>query len=306
MNSLVRSIPGVCQVAVVRGVDAATDSSPDVLFEVAHGATRAHHYDKMRAQLRGDYDDGLREFFFVNTDVGAPELAHAAASDLVAQQPQRSAVVVCCEIPRTLIDCNRSIDRDSVATGSRPGELTPGLPPWVVDADDRQLLLDRYFAYRDVVTAAMADVCGNGGHALCVHTYAPRSVDVAVDNDIVAALRAAYAPDRVGDWPLRASVDLIANGPDGELLAAAALVDRAEAEFQRTGLDVIRNGTYYLHPSTLAFEFANRYPGRTLCLEVRRDLLLDEFVPFVELEPRADCVARVAAPLATAVQQAIG
>jgi hypothetical protein len=38
-----------------------------------------------------------------------------------------------------------------------------------------------------------------------------------------------------------------------------------------------------------------------LCLEVRRDLLLREFTPFVELIPEPAAVARAAAPLANAV-----
>ncbi len=301
MDRAVRSLAGVCDVAFVRGRAAADDAAPDLLLEVAHGATTAAHFDSLRAALQGDYDPGLREFFFVNTDVGAPELAVAVAKRVVEIQPRRSALVLRCAVPRTFVDCNREIDRDAVGRATRAGELTPGLPPWVTEPADRDLLLDRYFAYREVADAAFEATCGRGGVGLCVHTYAPRSVDVAVDADVVASLRAAYSGDRARTWPLRPAVDLITHDPDGRDLAHPVVASRAEAEFAAAGFDVVRNGTYSLHPSTRAFDYATRHPGRTLCLEVRRDLLVDAFVPFVPLAPAPDAVARAAAPLATAV-----
>jgi hypothetical protein len=287
----------------VRGARAAAGDPPDLLFEVPHGATLARHFDELRAELRGDYDATLREFFFVNTDVGAPELALAVARRFVAERPSGSALVVRCLLPRTFVDCNRDIDRGTAPAASKPGELTPGLPPWIVDAGDRELLLDRYFAYRDVVTAACAEVSGRGGLTVCTHTYAPRSIEVAVDGDIVQSLRAAYAPDRIGRWALRPEVDLIVRDPDGRLLAAPHLIEHAERELSAAGIEVKQNGTYVLHPSTLAHSLAERYPGRTLCLEVRRDLLVD-FVPFVELIPRPADVERIAAPLCAALLRA--
>ncbi|MBZ0151417.1 MAG: hypothetical protein K8J09_07780, partial [Planctomycetes bacterium] len=68
---LPRSIPKVCEVELVRGAAAGAAAAPDLLLEVAHGATTAAHFDGLRAELRGDYDGSLRDFFFVNTDVGA-------------------------------------------------------------------------------------------------------------------------------------------------------------------------------------------------------------------------------------------
>jgi hypothetical protein len=284
---------------VVRGAAADPAAAPDLLFEVAHGATAAAHFDGLRAELRGTYDDGLRDFFFVNTDVGAPELALATARAVVARQPRRSAVVVRCLLPRTFVDCNRRIERDAVPSASKAGEMTPGMPPWVRERADQQLLLERYFAYRDVVTAAFTALAPRG-LALFVHTYAPRSIDVAVDADVGRALRAAYAPDRIGSWPLRPGVDLITHDPDGRELAAPDLARRAAAEFAAAGFEVARNATYALHPITLAHAFALQRPGDTLCLEVRRDLLLPEFVPFVELRPEPAKVERAAQPLAAA------
>jgi hypothetical protein len=178
--------------------------------------------------------------------------------------------------------------------------MTPGMPPWVKDKADQALLLDLYFAYRDVVTAAFATV-GTAGLTLFVHTYAPRSIDVAVDEDIGASLRAAYAQDRIGTFPLRPGVDLITHDPDGHELAAPLLAQRAEAEFAAAGFEVARNATYALHPITLAHAFAVQRPASTLCLEVRRDLLLVDFVPFTELLPEPTRVERAAAPLAAAV-----
>ncbi len=302
----VRSIERVCDVAWARGDAAAPEAAPDLLLEVPHGATLARHFDWLRDELQGDYDDGLRDFFFVNTDVGSPELAMAIARGVVAAQPERTAVVVRCELPRTFCDTNRDIDRAAVAACSQPGEMTAGLPAWVRHPADRALLLERYFAYREVVEAAFAGVCGAGGDALCVHTYAPRSLSVAVDDDIGQTLRAAYAPGALETWPLRPEVDLITRDGAGEELANAALADAAELQFVDAGFEVMRNGTYHLHASTLAHRFARRFPGRTLCFELRRDLLLDAFVPFVELIPREDKVARAAAPVVASLARGGG
>ncbi len=296
-----RSCPGVVDVEFVRGATADPSAAPDLLLEVAHGATRASHFTDLRAQLRGDYAADLLDFFFVNTDVGAPELARAVAQRVVRSQPQRTAVVVRCLVPRTFIDCNRRIERTAVPTASKAGEMTPGLPPWVKDKADQELLLARYFTYRDVVAAAFDAVGQKGGLALFVHTYAPRSIDVPVDENIGKALRAAYAPDRLATWTLRPDVDLITHDPDGRELASAPLAARAAAEFAAAGFEVARNATYPLHPVTLAHSFAVQRPTSTLCLEVRRDLLLAEFLPFRELIPDLTRVERAAAPLAAAV-----
>lgn len=301
MSAAVASHPGVCDVDYLWGTACDRTAPPDVLLEVPHGATRTAHFTDLLAQLHGEYAADLVDFFHVNTDVAAPELARAVAERIVASQPRRSAMVVRCLLPRTLIDCNRRIDRTTEPGATAAGEPTPGLPVWVRNERDRTLLLDRYFAYRDVVTRAFAAVCGAGGLGLCVHTYAPRSIDVAVDQDIVASLHAAYAADRIGRWPLRPAVDLITHDPAGRELASAPLAARAFAELTAAGFEVERNGAYSLHPVTLAHEFAVRYPGATLCFEVRRDLLVPAFTPFREMIPDPSRVARAAAPLAGAV-----
>src|SRR5258706_9161877 len=108
------------------------------------------------------------------------------------------------------------------------------------------------------------------------HTYAPRSIDVPVDERIVERLRAEYEPDALTKWPLRAEIDLIVNAPDGTMLASEALVTRVENAAKREGFAVARNGAYSLHPSSMGWVHATRWPGRTLCLEMRRDLLVRE------------------------------
>jgi hypothetical protein len=305
MSEVIRSVPGVCEVELLRGSAAEPGATPDVLFEVPHGATLGRHFEELRAQLRGCYPADLQDFFFVNTDVGSPELAAAAAGLVVRNQPRRTCLVVRCVLPRTFVDCNRRIDRGAIPVSTDAGRMTPGLPPWVSDEADKSLLLERYFAYRSVATAAFDAVCSRGGVALCVHTYAPRSVDVPIDDRIVESMHAAYAADRVGSWPLRAAVDLITHDPDGRELASPRLARLAEAELQSAGIEVQRNNAYSLHPVTIAHDFATRYPGQTLCFEVRRDLLVAAFTPFREMIPDPARIARVAEPFAAAVLAAL-
>ncbi len=287
-----RSIPDVCEFALVRG--AAAKGEPALLLEVPHGATRAEHYDTLRRALVGSYPDDLREFYFVNTDVGAPELALRVALAVVAAEPERCVAVLRCLVPRTFVDCNRLIE-------AAPAGMTPGVHVWVKDPRDLELLLARYGAYRRLAESLYEGICGRGGLALMVHSYAPRSIDVPVDEKIVASLRAAYRPENIGNWPLRAEVDLIADDPEGRLLACEPLL----RELLASDLRAVRCGSYALHPSTLAHAFATKYPGRTLCLEVRRDLLVAEFTPFAEMRADPRKLERIALPLARAALAAL-
>jgi len=294
-----RSIPGVCEVELVRGQGAG--DVPDLLLEVPHGATRAADFDTLCAELRGDFPAGLQDFFFVNTDVGAPEVALRTAELFVAARPGRSAAVVRCLIPRTFIDCNRVIDPNAAPSASAAGDVTPGVQAWVRDPQDFALLLARYTAYRELVEHAAQSVCGAGGRMLMVHTYAPRSLDVPVDENIVTRLRQEYAPTRIESWPMRAPVDLIVDTPEGERLADERLIARAEAAFSEAGYDVVLNGAYTLHPVTLAARIAARFKGHTLCLEFRRDLLVPDFTPFQEMHTDPMRVERLAGLLARAL-----
>ena len=73
-----------------------------------------------------------------------------------------------------------------------------------------------------------------------------------------------------------------------------------EAELAADGFQTAVSATYPLHPSTLAYHRVKRW--QAVCLEVRRDLLVDRFVPFVELRASPPKVARVAEPLVRAVR----
>jgi len=291
-----RSIPDVCEVEFVRGVRAG--DVPDLLLEVPHGATRAAHYDRVVGALRGSFPANLRDFFFVNTDVGAPEVAQRTAELFVAADPTRSALVVRCLVPRTFVDCNRVIDVDAKPRASAAGEVTPGVQPWVRDPHDIALLLGRYRAYRELVEESADRICGAGGHMLMVHSYAPRSIDVAVDEHIVERLREAYQPERITTWRLRPPVDLIVDTPDGVRLASPQLMARVQQRLTAAGYDVVLNGAYNLHPMTLAAATAARHPGRTLCLELRRDLLVHSFTPFAEMHVDPQKIERIARELA--------
>ena len=254
MTSTITSVAGVVDVMHVGDQSRAVD----VVVEVPHGATLRSHFDALRAQLVGPFPDDLVDFFFVNTDVGAPEAAVAFA-DHLARAAGLHVVVLRCLIPRTFVDCNRVIDGPPQPTASTATGMTPGVVRYVTDAADLALLYARYSAYRELVTRVLGDVCGGGGGmAVMLHSYAPRSVDVPVDEKIVERLRAAYAPEVEPTWPLRPEVDLITTTPDGAMLADAALIDAVRAEFTSAGVAVADSTTYPLHPSSLAHVFASQ------------------------------------------------
>ena len=153
------SIPHVCTVTRICGTDADPDT-PDLLIEVPHGATAEEHYRELAEQMHSDLPAHLERFFFVNTDVGAPECAEALAAALVARQPELTVLLLRCLIPRTLIDCNRLIDADPARYAE--GGVTPGVAPYVDHPADRRLLLSRYSAYQTQAEAAFDQVCGRG------------------------------------------------------------------------------------------------------------------------------------------------
>lgn len=295
------SLDGVLEVQQVRGARARPDAPADLLLEIPHGATRAHHFAALRQQLKGPFPDELIDFFFVNTDVGAPEAARALAAHVVAKDPARAVTLLVCQIPRTFIDCNRVIDEASRPGTSTATGMTPGVVRYVSDEGDLSLLFSRYRAYRDCITAHFEDVCGRGGTALMFHTYAPRSVDVPVDEKIVERLREAYRPEVEPTWPLRPEVDLITRTPEGQVLADAALVAGVQRSLLAAGLSVTDSQAYPLHPASLAHTFASRWPTQTLCLEVRRDLVVQRFTPFAEMEADAAKCARIGGLLGDAL-----
>lgn len=292
------SLPGIVDVELLRGAQARSDAPLDLVVEVPHGATTTGDFVALAAQLTSPLPADLIAFFHVNTDAGAPELARATARRLITDRPALSAAVVRCRIPRTFIDCNRRID--AAPAEFRAGKVTPGVMPWITTDEDRALLRAAHERYVAAVHAAAAAL-GPTGAMLLLHSYAPRTVDVEVDLDIVASLRRAYQPDREPTWPLRPELDVIGRALDGTAHAPAVVVDALRAELAGPGIAVADSATYPLHPSTLAWDHVMAHPGRALCLEVRRDLLADPFEPFVELRISDAKVARLAAPLARAL-----
>lgn len=268
----------------------------DVLLEVPHGATARADFATLAGRLAGPLPPRLEAFFHVNTDEGAPELAHEVAHRLAVAG--RRVLVVRCRIPRTLIDVNRELDGDGAG-------MTAGLPPYVRDPRDRALLADLHRRYTVAAEAAYAEVCGAGGLALALHTYAPRSVGVEVGDDVVGDLRRAYRAPVYAGWPERPPVDLITTTPDGDRLAPEGLVAALGDELARIGVPAAENASYLLHPSTMGHRHARRWPGRVLCLEVRRDLVGAPWRPFVESRIGPRKVGRIAAALARALERAL-
>lgn len=292
----VRSIPGVLEVRSFG------DGPIRLLIEVPHGATERAHYDALAARLESPLPLRLEQFFHVNTDFGAPELALRAAA-LVAGAARKArttgVVVIRALVPRTFIDFNREIG-ETAAAG-----MTAGLPPYIVNDGDRELLLSLHQRYTQAVTAAYAEVMAAGGLAVALHTYAPRSVEVPVDADIVTSLRAAYRPRNFSRWPVRPPVDFITADADGNDLSPAGLVAALRASYAALGLETGQNSTYHLHPATIGYRFASAYPGRVLCVEYRRDLLGSPWRPFTSSVVGARKVSRLSQPLAGALEIAL-
>jgi hypothetical protein len=303
VSQLPITTPGVADVELLRGEQAAADAPPDLLVEVPHGADRRAHYDALRQRLAGDLPADLHTFFSFNTDVGAWSYGRETARRLLQAEPTRSALVVRCLIPRTFVDCNRHPDYEG--GDLQGGALTAGIPVYVRDDGDRELLLGLHQRYVALAEQAYEAVCGAGGVALVPHTYGPRSVGIhAVEDDIVEQLRWACEPDRWPTWPLRAEVDLLTRDGDGTLFAPPGLEDRLMRDFEAAGFAPVLNDTYCLHPVTLAYRWSETYPGQVLCLEARRDLLTT-WSPFEEMTPQGDGVARVANVLAPALAEAL-
>lgn len=297
---MIASVPDVVDVLDLHA-PSALPGATDFVIEVPHGAAGDWEYHAVAARLRSVLPEDLIAFFHVNTDAGAAEVAVALAERLCARGLVRRARVVRSRIPRTFIDCNRVLGASRDAY--RAGGVIFGVPPWVVTPEDHALLVERYEAYQAVARAALAEACDAGGRALLLHTYAPRSVDVEVGPDIVPALREAYRPDTVERWPLRPEADLIFRDPAGALhlppAAVAALRDALAAE----GIALAEGLTYPLHPVTTGHAHVLAWPGRVACVEVRRDLLTPEFVPFRQVQVDPARVARVAEAFARWVER---
>ncbi|MCA9759564.1 MAG: hypothetical protein KDA27_27460 [Candidatus Eisenbacteria bacterium] len=281
-------------------------AAPDLLVEIPHGATRTRDYERLRARLSPSLPEDLVDFFHVNTDVGAPEYGLEVARQVVAGGGVRPllALVVRCLLPRTFIDTNRVAEDSSAATART--ELNAAISEYVRDAKDVDLLVSLHQSYHDVADRAFDWVCGGGGIALAPHTYAPRSIQIDdFDEGIGKAIRAAYEPDVYDKWKVRPPVDLITLAPDGRDLSPRSVVDAIQKRYEAMDVGTAENDTYRLHPSTMAYRYADRYPGQVLCVELRRDYLADPFTPFAEMHVPKEKAERMAAPIAASLLEAL-
>lgn len=292
------TIPGVVEMAYTPPRTGAAT----LLIELPHGATRTADYAALRGRLVGELPADLEHFFYVNTDIGTPECAEWLARALELEG--FGALVIRCAVPRTFIDCNRVVE-GSVA-GAVVDGLTPAVAAYITEALDRGLLEGLHRAYHEAVDRVYRQLCGAGGLALQLHSYAPRSVGIdRIDGGIVAALHRAYEPEVYGTWPERPAVDIICAGTDGTMWADPALVESVIAAYGAIGVEARENATYRLHPATMGYQYARAYPRQVLCVELNRGLLADPFVPFGESPIGAANVERMSRPLATALVGAL-
>ncbi len=310
----IESVRDVCDVRVVTGRAADPRRPPALLLEVPHGAARRRHFDATRSRLVGELPEDLESFFFVNTDVGAAECALEIARrvarpedypELSTRRGDRphapvSVLIVRGLVPRTFVDCNRDVEVSGDAF--RAVNLTAAVPSYIRRDEDVRTLAGLHRAYQDVASRAYEVVCGQGGIAFQLHTYAPRSVEIdEVGDDIVRVLREAYEPDRYARWKQRPDVDLITAIPGGSGLAPPRLTAAIRDRFGRAGIEVAENETYHLHPGTAGHRHASTYPGQVLSLEISRGRLADPFTPFAPMHIGRRKVRRMTAPLADAL-----
>ena len=290
--STLSSVEGICEIEVHRPAQAPRGW---LLIEVPHGATRRSDYDLLAGRLKSALPAQLEHFFFVNTDIGAPEGAHWLGKALSAQG--FGVVIARCLVPRTFIDTNR------VLTKSEGGQLidgmTPAVPGYVSDAGDASMLIVMHSVYHALVSAAYASVCGKArGLALQLHSFAPRSVNIEkTDAGIVEALHQAYLPEVYAKWPHRPAVDLISATQDGSFRAAPHLASALQAAYLEVGIVAEQNATYHLHPATMGLVYARAYPDQVLCVELNRGLVAETFVPFGVTSISAERIERLAAPI---------
>ncbi len=289
------SVPDIAHVERI----GAPGVEPRLLIEVPHGADRRAHYDAWRRKLVGTLPPDLHCFFHVNTDVGAWQYGRRVAERVAAARADVGVLLVRCLVPRTFIDTNRVPDApDALASGG----MTPALAPYVEAAEDRALLIGAHRTYVDLVARAYELVCGAGGFALSPHTYGPRTLAISkIDHEIVDALRRAHEPAAIEAAPLRPELDLITRRPDGARVAPDGIVEELIARYAKIGVTATESATYKMSEATQSWRWQLGYPQQVLCLEVRRDLLVETWTPFEEQTVKETAADRFAGPLAEAI-----
>ena len=250
---------------------------PKLFIELPHGAVHREEYTRFADKIPNLPQD-LIEFFFVNTDIGTPELGRAIANVL---QDSMGIIILRSKIPRTFIDCNRMLSLSEEEY--RAGKVTPAIPSYVA-ASEQTWLIECHKRYSEKAMELYDQVCGAGGFALMLHSYAPKSVGIdIIEADIVERLHWAYEPEIYKTWPVRPEIDIIAKTKDNVFLCNQERMFQIKHLFEKEGFHVGISETYPMHPATTAYLYAQKYPSQTLCIEVRRDILMQEFIPFREL-----------------------
>ena len=119
----------------------------------------------------------------------------------------------------------------------------------------------------------------------------------------MASLHRAHAPEIYANASWRPEVDLITHTEDGLRYGPEAPAADLAAAFAAAGIAVAENSTYALHPKTQGYRFATAWPGRVLCFEVRRDLLVEAWTPFDEQRVDPAKIDRFASPLVGVVRR---
>ena len=291
-------LPGLVEITPF-GPVAGSEAPLDLLIEVPHGAAGPEEYFALKRRLRGALPAHLERFFYVHTDVGAYALGEAIADRVLAARPQTRGALARSLVPRTFLDVNRLLNASAESYAS--GGVTAGVPSFITNPDDLDLLLGLYADYRAAVDPLWARLAPDG-LGLTPHSYAPRTVGITqVDEHIVERLAACYAPGVEETWPLRPEVDIITSTPDGEDLAPTGLADDLTARLLARGVKAERDTSYNLHPVTLGHYRSVEWPGQVLCFEVRRDLLVRAWTPFEAMEADPEKVAPLADAFAAAI-----
>ena len=275
-------------------------SQASLLIEVPHGATLTEHFMNYRQVLKSSLPADLIDFFYVNTDVAAPECAEEIAKAYTQIYPDRRVTIVRCHIPRTFIDCNRRLDarQDDIAAG----KVTTGLPSYITSEEDKIFLRRQYQRYHLTVQREITKVCARGGYTLFLHSYAPKTVGITeVDSDIVNKLHWAYSKEVYERWPLRPEVDVICKNLEGDILVDADWLSVMHNALTGLGYQVGSGESYPLHPVTMAHWYWSLFPKQVQCLELRRDLLVEEFLPFEEMKPNRSKMVVLAQAIAETI-----
>lgn len=307
----------VFELSFYAGREACEKREPHVFIELPHGATSMEELEYAKTLTREYPGDRHDLFFTANTDQGSPEYGHRLAVLLTQQKewPEGSlsdkayerishlkVCVMRSQMPRTILDVNRLWKRDEAA---RRSGLTPGTGPYITHPEDLDFLHNIYDFYQTEAASWYERVCGSGGFAFNLHTYAPISVQPKDGEYVVDALWRAYRGGEYDTFPLRPEVELITT-PDGEpFLSHRILCDALIKAYGSLGATVAENEPYPLHQSTTAYLHAKNYPGKTLTIELSRKVLAKTFDPFVIMTMDPEQIDRFTRPIAKAFLESV-